>query len=193
MPIQWSTWLRQTRQDAPTMQELQKDAFRQAKLKEDVVELERAYQQERATLLAEQQRTNRIEPPRSDESSATNDGKAQAYPSSAQPAVVPTSSAETGHPYDQEAGASIPKTTDDGGLYTGYGQSTTERKQTVAALDVAADRNMGKASKEAQLREGVAKRASASDTHQTQKPDAPAIPTGNDYAPEAWKPVSRRR
>ncbi|GAA99181.1 uncharacterized protein L969DRAFT_102557 [Mixia osmundae IAM 14324] len=47
MPPQWSAWLRRTRTDAPTMQELQGEAQRVARLQQNVARLRIAYADEK--------------------------------------------------------------------------------------------------------------------------------------------------
>ncbi|BGP16169.1 hypothetical protein JCM10213_006104 [Rhodosporidiobolus nylandii] len=50
IPVQWSAWLRRTRRDPPTLEELQKDYARQVRLQENVLQLEQAYKEEKLRL-----------------------------------------------------------------------------------------------------------------------------------------------
>ncbi|BGP24623.1 hypothetical protein JCM10295v2_003541 [Rhodotorula toruloides] len=50
IPVQWSSWLRRTRRDPPTLQELQSDVQRQLKLQENVRRLEQEYREEKMRL-----------------------------------------------------------------------------------------------------------------------------------------------
>lgn len=55
MPIQWAAWLRKTRLDAPSMDELQADRIRSMKLQDNVAKLAEAYQEEKARIAASEQ------------------------------------------------------------------------------------------------------------------------------------------
>ncbi|GAA5867298.1 hypothetical protein JCM8547_003153 [Rhodosporidiobolus lusitaniae] len=50
IPVQWSSWLRRTRRDPPTLQELQTDLARQIRLQENVHRLEQEYKAEKLRL-----------------------------------------------------------------------------------------------------------------------------------------------
>lgn len=50
--MQWSAWLRRTRREPPTLEELQKDYHRQLRLQENVQRLEQEYQAEKLRLAA---------------------------------------------------------------------------------------------------------------------------------------------
>lgn len=151
--VQWSAWLRRTRLDPPSIQELQQDAARQERLKQNVAILDQQYAEERAQLQAEAERVAQLDAPKKKQSTTANQeaGKAPYYPSQDNPAVVPTSTAETGHPPSQEFGASIPKATPKENVFPGMAETSPERQQMAAALDDAANRTMGREEKEAQL------------------------------------------
>ncbi|KAI5475342.1 NADH:ubiquinone oxidoreductase, 17.2kDa subunit [Pseudohyphozyma bogoriensis] len=51
IPVQWSSWMRRTRREAPSMEELEQDMLRQARLKENVMRLEQQYQLEKLQAL----------------------------------------------------------------------------------------------------------------------------------------------
>ncbi|GAA5969903.1 hypothetical protein JCM8115_006023 [Rhodotorula mucilaginosa] len=50
IPVQWSSWLRRTRREPPTLEELQKDHLRQLRLRENVHRLEQEYKAEKLRL-----------------------------------------------------------------------------------------------------------------------------------------------
>ncbi|GAA5988631.1 hypothetical protein JCM5350_005774 [Sporobolomyces pararoseus] len=50
IPVQWSSWLRRTRKQPPTLPELETDYYRQLKLKENVSKLEQLYKEEKLRL-----------------------------------------------------------------------------------------------------------------------------------------------
>ncbi|GAA5969498.1 hypothetical protein JCM3765_000875 [Sporobolomyces pararoseus] len=50
IPVQWSSWLRRTRKQPPSLPELETDYFRQLKLKENVLKLEQLYKEEKLRL-----------------------------------------------------------------------------------------------------------------------------------------------
>ncbi|GAA5977867.1 hypothetical protein JCM11641_006094 [Rhodosporidiobolus odoratus] len=50
IPVQWSAWLRRTRQEPPTLQELEQDYTRQLRLQDNVARLAVEYQEERLRL-----------------------------------------------------------------------------------------------------------------------------------------------
>ncbi|KAG0657003.1 hypothetical protein C6P46_006749 [Rhodotorula mucilaginosa] len=50
IPVQWSSWLRRTRREPPTLEELQKDHLRQLRLRENVYRLEQEYKAEKLRL-----------------------------------------------------------------------------------------------------------------------------------------------
>ncbi|GAA5887462.1 hypothetical protein JCM16303_003420 [Sporobolomyces ruberrimus] len=50
IPVQWSSWLRRTRREPPTIPELTQDYYRQIRLKENVEQLAIAYQEEKLRL-----------------------------------------------------------------------------------------------------------------------------------------------
>ncbi|ORY92877.1 hypothetical protein BCR35DRAFT_298464 [Leucosporidium creatinivorum] len=50
IPVQWSSWMRRTRRDPPTVLELEVDAARQARLQENVARLAIAYKEEKERL-----------------------------------------------------------------------------------------------------------------------------------------------
>jgi NADH dehydrogenase [ubiquinone] 1 alpha subcomplex assembly factor 2 len=50
LAVQWSSWLRRTRRDPPTLEELQSDLQRQLKLQENVRRLEQEYREEKMRL-----------------------------------------------------------------------------------------------------------------------------------------------
>ncbi|GAA5943693.1 uncharacterized protein JCM15063_005807 [Sporobolomyces koalae] len=52
IPVQWSSWLRRTRREPPTLPELERDYYRQLRLQENVDKLEIAYQEEKLRLQA---------------------------------------------------------------------------------------------------------------------------------------------
>lgn len=154
--------MRRTRLDPPTIEELQKDLARQQRLKQNVARLDQAYAEERAQLAAEAEKVAQLDAPRKKQAQSTQDAgsgetqKVPPYPSQGNPAIVPTSTAETGHPPSQEFGASIPKATPKENLFPGIAQESPERQQMAAALDDAANKTMGKDEKEKQLHSGVA-------------------------------------
>lgn len=154
--------MRRTRLDPPTIEELQTDLARQQRLKQNVALLDQAYAEERAQLAAEAEKVAQLDAPRRKQAQTTQDvgsGEAQKvppYPSQANPAIVPTSTAETGHPPSQEFGASIPKATPKENVFPGMAEESPERQQMAAALDDAANKTMGKDEKEKQLQSGVA-------------------------------------
>lgn len=53
--MQWTSWLRRTRREPPTIQELQEDYARQVRLQENVRRLEEQYQAEKVRLAAQAQ------------------------------------------------------------------------------------------------------------------------------------------
>lgn len=147
--------MRRTRRDAPTIEELQKDEARQQRLKQNVALLDQAYQKEKDQLRAEAQRVGQLDAPRAQSgqtaSSSQTPPQQAPYPSQSNPAIVPTSTAETGHPPSQEFGASIPKATPKENVFPGMAEDSPERQQMAAALDDAANKTMGKEKKEEQL------------------------------------------
>ena len=50
IPAQWQAWMRHTREDAPSLTELQQDAVRQAQVKAKAAELDAAWEQQRMRL-----------------------------------------------------------------------------------------------------------------------------------------------
>ncbi|GAA5825426.1 hypothetical protein JCM5353_003626 [Sporobolomyces roseus] len=50
IPVQWSSWLRRTRREPPTLEELTKDYYRQIRLQDNVQKLEIAYKEEKLRL-----------------------------------------------------------------------------------------------------------------------------------------------
>ncbi|GJN89385.1 hypothetical protein Rhopal_002365-T1 [Rhodotorula paludigena] len=55
IPVQWTSWLRRTRREPPTIQELQEDYARQVRLQENIRRLEEQYQAEKVRLAAQAQ------------------------------------------------------------------------------------------------------------------------------------------
>lgn len=192
--------MRHTRKLPPTMEELQKDFARQQRLKVDVAELERAYQEEKAAVEAEAQKVAQLNAPNQKQ-------KQPPYPTQSNPSIVPAGAMSRTHPPSQEYGASIPRSKPDETSFPSIAQDTPERHQMAAALDATANIKLGKAEKERQLgrqgkaetcgvpadhtilplTEAVATRAQEPPRH----PDAPATPA-DTFKPEDWKPVSRR-
>ncbi|GAA5829667.1 hypothetical protein JCM3766R1_001257 [Sporobolomyces carnicolor] len=50
VPVQWSSWMRRTRRDPPTLTELEQDYYRQLRLKHNVEQLKLAYEDEKLRL-----------------------------------------------------------------------------------------------------------------------------------------------
>jgi hypothetical protein len=200
--------------DPPTIEELQKDVQRQERLKENVALLDQQYQEERLQLAQEAERVAQLDAPKQ----LNKEGKQAPYPSQSNPAVVPTSTAETGHPPSQEFGASIPKAMPKEGVFPGMAEDSPERQQMATALDDTANKLMGKEKKEEQIRSGEVSQGKfaylyhvvfptcynadfhtfvAISTVKRGKPSEPiASPPGtpvDSYKPEAWKPTARRR
>lgn len=149
--VQWSAWMRRTRQDPPTIEELQQDVARRERLQQNVALLDQAYKEEKAQLQAEAERAGQLGAPQQQSSSTPSHQQQAPYPSHSNPAIVPTSTAETGHPPSQEFGASIPKATPKENVFPGMAEDSPERQQMAAALDDAANKTMGKDKKEEQL------------------------------------------
>lgn len=194
MPVQWSAWMRRTRQNPPTIEELQQDVARRERLQRNVALLDQAYQEEKAQAQLEAERVGQLGAPELQQSisTGTNQQQQQApYPSHSNPAVVPTITAETGHPPSQEFGASIPKATPKENVFPGMAEDSPERQQMAATLDDAANRNMGKEKKEEQLQSGTVSPAKRG-TPTPRRADSPATPA-DTYKPEDWKPQARRR
>lgn len=122
--------------------------------------LDQAYQEEKAQLQAEAERVAQLGAPEGQQTDAadarleTQPQEKAPYPSHSNPAIVPTSTAETGHPPSQEFGASIPKATPKEHVFPGMAEDSPERQQMAAALDDAANKTMGKEKKEEQLQSG---------------------------------------
>ncbi|GAA5874210.1 hypothetical protein JCM3774_006765 [Rhodotorula dairenensis] len=57
IPVQWSSWLRRTRREPPSLEELQKDHLRQLRLQENVYRLEQEYKAEKLRLAEANQAT----------------------------------------------------------------------------------------------------------------------------------------
>lgn len=148
---QWSAWLRTTRKLPPTMDELQKDYDRQLRLKANVMDLERAYQAEKAAALDEAQRVAQLQPPRQ-----IQQRQQISYPSQSQPSIAPAGDMARTHPPSQQYGSSIPRSMPDDRSFPSIAQSTPERRHMAAALDQTAGLKLGRDEKEAQLREGRA-------------------------------------
>lgn len=155
--------MRRTRQNPPTIEELQQDVARRERLQRNVALLDQAYKEEKAQLQAEAERVAQLDAPENDGSSSAGQQQHQAqqqqsqkapYPSQSNPSIVPTSTAETGHPPSQEFGASIPKATPKENIFPGMAEDSPERQQMATALDDAANRTMGKERKEEQLQSG---------------------------------------
>lgn len=147
--------MRRTRQHAPTIEELQKDVFRQARLRENVADLDRAYQEEKAQLTAEAERVAQLDAPRRKQMEKKAEEKQDApYPSHMNPSIVPKITADTGHPPSQEFGANVPKSVPDDSTFPSIAQDSPERHQMAAALDEAANIKLGKAKKEEQIKSG---------------------------------------
>ncbi|KAK9898476.1 hypothetical protein P389DRAFT_193510 [Cystobasidium minutum MCA 4210] len=194
MPAQWNAWMRRTRQDPPTIEELQKDVARQERLKQNVALLDQAYAEERAQLAAEAERVAQLDAPKRNQGESSEETSSQQtppYPSQENPAVVPTGTAETGHPPSQEFGASIPKAVPKENVFPGMAENSPERQQMAAALDDAANKTMGKESKEQQIQSGKVAPAKQGEPTPS-RADAPATPV-DSYKPEEWKPQARRR
>lgn len=150
--VQWSAWMRRTRQDPPTIEELQADVARRQRLQQNVALLDQAYKEEKAQLQIEAERAGQLKAPEQQSTSTESTTQQQApYPSQSNPAIVPTSTAETGHPPSQEFGASIPKATPKENVFPGMAEDSPERQQMAAAVDDAANKTMGKEKKEEQL------------------------------------------
>ncbi|GAA5989504.1 hypothetical protein JCM10908_000506 [Rhodotorula pacifica] len=62
IPVQWSSWLRRTRREPPSLEELQKDHLRQLRLQENVYRLEQEYKAEKLRL-AEANQANLLQAP----------------------------------------------------------------------------------------------------------------------------------
>ncbi|GAA5911194.1 uncharacterized protein JCM6883_001934 [Sporobolomyces salmoneus] len=50
IPVQWSSWLRRTRREPPSLPELEKDYYRQLRLQQNVEQLRLAYEEEKLRL-----------------------------------------------------------------------------------------------------------------------------------------------
>ena len=136
--------MRRTRQHPPSIEELQNDRVRQQRLQTNVAQLDQAYREERAAVEAESRRVGLNAPkPRQ-----------APYPSQTNPSIVPTISAQTGHPPSQEFGANVPKAKPKEDVFPGMAEDSPERQQMAAALDESADIILGKEKKEEQLRAG---------------------------------------
>lgn len=160
--MQWSAWLRRTRRLPPTLEELQQDVIRQQRLQQEVAKLQAAYEAEKAAALAEAEKVAQLDAPRRKPATASSTSQSQAqterqrtpYPSHDNPAIVPDSTAATGHPPSQEFGANVPKAKPKEGVFPGMAEDSPERHQMAAALDEAADINLGKSEKERQIKQG---------------------------------------
>lgn len=154
--VQWSAWMRRTRQDPPTLQELQQDISRRQRLQSNVQRLQQAYTEEKLALQAEAERVAQLNAPTTSniKNKKQEEMENAPYPSQSNPSVVPTIVAETGHPPLQEFGANVPKAKPHEGVFPGMAEDSPERQTMAAALDDAADRTMGREEKERQIRQG---------------------------------------
>ena len=172
LQIQWYTWLRRTRETAPTLAELQTDNLRQQQLKADVADLERSYKEERLQLEQERQRAALLAQPQ--------------HVASKEPELEKQTSPQTAMKPPGN-GAPIPQRRTEEEL-----QLSRPRARTRAA-DVAA----GQAPHASQAAPSQAKQRPADGSQAPSHDSAtsssrPAIPA-RDFEPESWKPTSRRR
>ncbi|BGO94122.1 hypothetical protein NBRC10512_002894 [Rhodotorula toruloides] len=86
IPVQWSSWLRRTRRDPPTLQELQSDVQRQLKLQENVQRLEQEYREEKMRL-AEAHQAALLQAPEAVRGAVTRQGSGEA---GVEPAAEPS-------------------------------------------------------------------------------------------------------
>lgn len=172
LQIQWYTWLRRTRETAPTLAELQTDSLRQQQLKADVADLERSYKEERLQLEQERQRAALLAQPQ--------------HVASKEPAL-------DNQPSPQNA------STPQGDKALVPHRRTEEELQIPRprARSRAADTAASKAPQASQSASPQAKQHPA-DGNQAPSQDSatgssrPAMPA-KDFEPESWKPLSRRR
>ncbi|TNY19980.1 putative kinesin K39 [Rhodotorula diobovata] len=78
IPVQWSSWLRRTRRDPPTLQELETDLQRQLRLRDNVARLEQAYRDEKLRLAGRAESARMVAAPRSQGEGADADADAEA-------------------------------------------------------------------------------------------------------------------
>lgn len=76
--VQWSSWLRRTRRDPPTLQELETDLQRQLRLRDNVARLEQAYRDEKLRLAGRAESARMVAAPRSQGEGADADADAEA-------------------------------------------------------------------------------------------------------------------
>lgn len=140
------------------------------KLQNNVAILEETYNQERAQLQAEAERVAQLDAPRKQQqeqqAGARNTEAAAPYPTQSKPSVVPTITAQTGHPPSQEFGANIPKSKPKEGVFPGMAEDSPERHQMAAALDDAANKTMGKKEKDSQIEAGRVEPGKSMRAHQ---------------------------
>lgn len=115
--VQWSAWMRRTRKDPPTVQELEIDAARQARLKDNVERLRLAYIDEKERLRLETaQVMRRIAEPPSEANAETTTRNAETGPVGLDQVVEQASKKETGQRTSEVGSAGEAEVTGDARL-----------------------------------------------------------------------------
>ncbi|GAA6027117.1 hypothetical protein JCM8097_002403 [Rhodosporidiobolus ruineniae] len=168
IPVQWTSWLRRTRQDPPTLRELQVDLARQVRLQENVRQLEVAYKEEKLRLAAMEEEARMI----------TSGGPAE-------------EGNESGLAKEQEE--ALPKK--DGGVQTdehaaevarelGTGEQKPKTEEKVESPE-----ELAKKRREEERAEALRRR----EEFARQNPAAPRGNPSDSFQPEGWSPAPARR